>query len=58
MNVTIVLDGIEWIVPRRLTAIELEELVIHYSRKLRVDEEQDIARPEWQRVEHGAESDA
>ena len=37
--------GIEWIVPRQLTANKFEELVNEYEKKLGVNEEQDNAQP-------------
>ena len=38
-------DNVEWIVPRCLTAREIEYLVVGFSIKNRADHEQDCAHP-------------
>ena len=55
-TVSVHVDNVEWIVPRCLTARELEYLVVRFSRKISADDEQDCARPRRNEVLIGSDT--
>ena len=53
---SILVDSIEWIVPRCLSARELEDFVVGFNKKIRAEDEQDCARPRRYEVIIGSDT--
>ena len=55
-TVSVYVDNVEWIVPRCLTARELEDFVVGFNKKIRAEDEQDCARPRRYEVLMGSDT--
>ena len=55
-TVSVHVDNVEWIVPRCLTARELEDFVVGFSKQIRAEDEQDYARPRRYEVLMGSDT--